>query len=650
MWFQKLLLVGLLIGLLQIGSIICQPSLLPDFVKKQRLPYKMSKTSRELGCRAKYSDPHRATLHCLESFLDEQIHTHGSKEYKMPQSFRVGWDYSPPLKGIPGDFAYKLSMKSDSYDAALTAMFLIHQNRMESARKIVDSIVFAINNDPIGDGRTRAAYYVDDNVAMEKDVQVPSFYAKIFDSSISTRALAMQGNALIRYYLHSRDYQYMKAALKIGNFLDQNLKASGSSVCGYYGGFGKDEQLIGTRFTADNAGIYSLAKNLFAITQEPKWTIMQECAQKFVKSMYSDDLHTYMAQTEVDKDSDAILAERVTTEAIVWITLNKVDEEKKISDALVYMIDNMGVVETQRNEYGRSQTYKGMRYSNSGTGWIGESSAGAAFALTAFADANPSNTNALRFKTEANGILESLYNAQGDAMNTDGHCLVASLREDGAKVWFGNEFAGESWRVFPLCHTAATSWLGLYVQYTKMNDFFANPFNVYADKHVDIKDVEPYYQAPLGGISAFEKLSVASIVIGLLLAGLTICIIGNVLFLNVMVCGFVGTSLYQNDKVSTWIKSIITVPEDRMRLKDEDDLELASHEKAPDSPAMTDTGRETENETRKMIPLRKSIANRLSRLSTPASPRSRPMTPVEIGSPIHTSTSGDFSFTAIEKL
>jgi len=525
---------------------------------------------------------------------------------------------------------------------------------MESARKIVDSIVFAINNDPIGDGRTRAAYYVDDNVGIEKadDEKVPSFYAKIFDKSVSTKSMAMQGNALIRYYLHSRDYQYMKAALKIGQFLDQNMKSSGSQYCGYYGGLDKHDVLVGSRFTADNAGIYSLAKNLFAVTQETKWKTMEECAQKFVKSMFNSNLKTYMAQTENDKDSDAIYEDRVTTEAISWIALNKVDEEKRISDSLDYMIKNMGVEETQRNEFGRTTTYRGMRYSNSGTGWIAESSTEAAFALTAFADQYPNNANSNYFKKEAAAIIDSLYHAQGDALNSDGHCLVAALREDGAKVWFGNEFAGESFRVFPLCHTAATSWLGIFVQYHNMHDVYANPFDVYADKHVDIKNVEPYYQAPIGGISAFESLSVASIVIGLLLAGVTLCVLGNVLLLNVAVCGFIGTSVYKNDNFANWFKNFTRVSEDRIPLKSADDLELANHERAPDSPAITDTAQETENESRRMIPLRKSLANRLSRLSTPASPRgsrhgSRPMTPVEIETPEHRSSSGDFAFTPV---
>lgn len=78
MRLQQLLLVGLLIGCMQVALILSQ-TVLPDYVKHQRTPYYQSKSSRELGCRAKYSDPNRATLHCLESFLEEQIHTHGSK-------------------------------------------------------------------------------------------------------------------------------------------------------------------------------------------------------------------------------------------------------------------------------------------------------------------------------------------------------------------------------------------------------------------------------------------------------------------------------------------------------------------------------------------------------------------------------------------
>lgn len=77
-----------------------------------------------------------------------------------------------------------------------------------------------------------------------------------------------------------------------------------------------------------------------------------------------------------------------------------------------------------------------------------------------------------------------MLNMQKYATRGDGHGIVAAVNPLGAKVWPGEESTGESWRYYPLLHTAASAWTGLALHFVRNGDAYANPYADYSKKQV----------------------------------------------------------------------------------------------------------------------------------------------------------------------
>lgn len=234
-----------------------------------------------------------------------------------------------------------------------------------------------------------------------------------------------------------------------------------------------------------NVAIYAAANNLYGITNDQQWLSMMDAANNFVSNMFDDKIGAYYYGT-INNDADQWDTQAITANCQTFKILSGADSnDDRNTRALQWVLNNLITYDTAVDSTtGQSYHYIGVRYSNTGTGINSESTAAAAMAFAYQANriqaTHPNLANV--FLDTANNLLNSLKQMQKHAPNTDGQGIVATPNPNGALVWAGNEFNGDSWRYFPLLHSAATAWTGCTIGFIEQGDEYSNPFSSYWKK------------------------------------------------------------------------------------------------------------------------------------------------------------------------
>ncbi len=88
----------------------------------------------------------------IDTFLAQQMNVFYSSGPRVVQSYAM---YSA------------LTYRGDVYDTSLAACYFISRGDLCRARALVDALVFVQEHDPIGDGRTHAAYWANNLLGFE---------------------------------------------------------------------------------------------------------------------------------------------------------------------------------------------------------------------------------------------------------------------------------------------------------------------------------------------------------------------------------------------------------------------------------------------------------------------------------------------------
>jgi hypothetical protein len=402
----------------------------------------------------------------------------------------VGWDFVPPNvpTGVyPNTTGAELAERADVYDNALAVIFLLNEGLIDQARKISDTLVLLIDNEILSDGRLRAAYSVSNPIdRVNYASHWASFASSAVDSTIDTGDLAFVTIALTRMYIHTGLYKYLKAAIKVATFIQsQQISTSWGGYQGGYTSSDNTDQKVDWRAINHNLAIYAAADNLYGITSDQQWLTMKSIAERFISSMFDSTIGSYRYGA-ISATTDIWNTKTVSANAQAFKILSGADSnDDRDNQALQWVLNNLVTFDSAVDDItGQTINYQGVVYSQSGSGIDSESTAALAMALTFQAEKiqpwNP--TLAKTFRDTANKMLASLLQMQKYAPNSDGLGIVASPNQDGALVWKGNEFDGETYRYFPLLHSASTAWTGIAVEFMKNGDQYASPFSSYYKK------------------------------------------------------------------------------------------------------------------------------------------------------------------------
>jgi hypothetical protein len=460
-------------------------------VTNQVLPWTAAKISKQMGCKSALPGDY-STAECLANFISDQLQIRGTPNYALAGSFRVGWDYTPPvidktLGEYPNTTGADLAERADIYDNAMSVIFLLNQGLIDSAQKISDTLVAIVDNEFLSDGRIRASYSVSSPISRNNYANKYASFAPVAtDETIDTGDQAFVIIALCHMFTHTGEYKYLKAAIKIGTFISNQV--SGSTWSGYSGGYASVygyDQKVDWRAIIHNLAIFSAADNLYGLTNDIQWLTMQNNADTLIGNMFDTSVGAYRYGSTAVL-TDEWITKTISANAQSFKILTGADANTdRENQAMQWLLNNLITTDTAVDDITNHQYgYEGVVHAQGGSGVDSESTAAAAMALfwqaSRIQGSNPSL--AQTFTEKAEQLVATLIQMQKFAPQSDGQGIVATPNQEGALVWAGNEFNGETTRFFPLLHTSATAWAGCAVQMIRLGDEYANPFSSYYKK------------------------------------------------------------------------------------------------------------------------------------------------------------------------
>jgi len=370
---------------------------------------------------------------------------------------------------------------------------MINTGRLDIATKICDTFVLLVSLDQISDGRSRVAYSVINPINRDfVPNQYVTYAANVVDTSISTGSMAYMILALTRLYVHTKDYKYIKTAIKIATHINNNL-AYESEWGGFTGGYTQSslqDVPLTWRSVEHNINVWAAARMLYGITSDVTWSDMMKSAQKYVQNCFDANNGFYYAGSPpLQQPSDDVNKNlAVTADAQTLTALSGIDGDiSRQPSSLNYVMNNLFRTEGQTDDVtGSSINYDGVLYSNQGSAIQFEQVAIAAMAYQAIGNqlSSSDSDTSRKYLDMAKKLTQSILNNQQYAVNGDGQGVVASVNPNGAQVWNGDDASGTSWTYYPVLHTASSAWSGLAIYNVLLGDEFASPFSEYYNKDV----------------------------------------------------------------------------------------------------------------------------------------------------------------------
>ncbi len=363
------------------------------------------------------------------AFLYEQM-----DEYAKGDTLRLVRSYVPTATFSNCDISY-------IYDDAVMIIALLARGTPEDikrARVLGDSLLYVQTHDMAGGGRVRDAYHAKDLVGAGGSEHVAN-------SASHTGNLAWTGTAFAQLYRATNDAKYLKGALAIANFVQQNFDDP-RGIGGYTGGFEGSGRKITYKSVEHNIDLYALFTMLARLTGDTIWQTRAESAATMVAAMWDAKKGFFWIGTGLDGQS-----------------INKSDPDPE--DVQTWSFLGLHLPQYQgsidwalANLSATSGAFHSLSFSavdRSGV-WF-EGTAHAAAALTARNGKQDSQTAA--------GLLSDIENGQANAPNANGSGIDAASK-DGLRT--GD---GANDRYYAALHVGATAWYCLAKQ-------SANPFRL----------------------------------------------------------------------------------------------------------------------------------------------------------------------------
>ena len=331
----------------------------------------------------------------------------------LPRSYQGGFFTTPSWDFTPS-FVYDDALVIIAY----TARGL--PDDLRRARTIGDTFLFVQENDPIGDGRTRASYEPHGIRQGRVEITGPGTF---------TGNQAWVGMALARLAQATGDSRYLDGALRVGHWIQDNTADMVRAPFGYTGGQTDTGAVLSWKSTEHNSDIAGFFTQLAQLTGDSVWADRAAVAAGFVAAMQSADGHV---DTGTLLDGSTINTRPIPLDAQTWSALGTGDG--RYGAALDWTLANLIATDGP---------YQGPSISDVDVSkaWF-EGGGHLALALRLRAGAGDAD--------RAETLLSSIRLAQRDAPNGDGKGIVATSN-DGLDSGFGDLY-------YASLHTGTTAW------------------------------------------------------------------------------------------------------------------------------------------------------------------------------------------------
>jgi hypothetical protein len=331
---------------------------------------------------------------------------------RLPQSYDGGF------------FASIGFVSSFTYDNALVILAWLASgdpSQLNRARILGDTMLYAQDNDPEGDGRTRASYQPDPFITRDGSPQIGS-------PAANTGNQAWLGMAFTQLFQRTQDDRYLRGALRLATWIHDRTLDEQRLPAGYTGGRSGDDVPFTFKATEHNIDIGAFFTMLARVSGDGSWARRAEPAFAFVAAMQDDA--TGKIWTGTLEDGSTINRFPLPADVQTWAAMATGDPRYRRSVA--WVVENLLVTDGP---------FIGSSYSNADVTkvWF-EGSAHLALALT------PSR----RDRELRAVLLSSIEKAQQEAPNADGLGIVAASA-DGLDTGFGDLY-------YAAPHTGATAW------------------------------------------------------------------------------------------------------------------------------------------------------------------------------------------------
>lgn len=354
-----------------------------------------------------------ASIAAAYGFLARRHDQYGAgSTLRLPQSYDGGF------------FASIGFVSSFTYDNALMILAWLAtggSSELTRARILADTLLYAQDNDPEGDGRTRASYQPDPFITRDGSPQIGS-------PAANTGNQAWLGIALTQLFQRTQEERYLRGALRSATWIFETTLDEQRQPAGYTGGRSGDNIPFTFKATEHNIDIGAFFTMLARVSGDRAWDSRARIAFSFVAAM--QDSATGKIWTGTTEDGSTINRFPLPADVQTWASMATGDPRYRRSVA--WVVDNLLATDG---------AFTGSSYSNADVTkvWF---EGGAHLALALTSSREDRDLRAV--------LLSSIERAQTEAPNTDGSGIVAAST-DGLDTGFGDLY-------YAAPHTGATAW------------------------------------------------------------------------------------------------------------------------------------------------------------------------------------------------
>ena len=368
-------------------------------------------------------------------------------EIRFEGDFSSGTDRHFLLRSYDTDNIY-IQNAAFSYDNALTAMAFLSAGYKEDAEMILDSFVYAVENDRYQPGRVRNAYAAGDITAFTGwggAARLPGWYDRSnnvwyedrYQTGSNVGNTSYVALALLQYDARYGNERYLNTARILMDWVIDNCSGEGDGFTAGYDGW--PEGGIGTTYIftyksiEHNIDAYAALRQLYERTGEQKYRDAADSALHFVQSMY--DKEKCLFYTGTLDDGKTASTENIVLDAQVWACL-ALGEQFSPYEASLDIVEKM---KTKESGYP-------FCLSNANGGWWTEGTAYTALMYRLRGD-----------DEKAFQALDAMTSIQKESG------LFPAATVENLSTGFGL-FDGSPWEYGTADHLAPTAWFVMAVQ------------------------------------------------------------------------------------------------------------------------------------------------------------------------------------------
>lgn len=172
-----------------------------------------------------------------------------------------------------------------TYDNALATIAYLRGGDQARARLLGDSLLYAQQHDPIGDGRLRQAYFVDQASAgaFLRLAEAPFFF-----TGSAVGDLAWAAIALAQLAARTRDRRYLDGALALGTWIVTNTYDT-RGPGGYSFGVDGANQPVRVKSGEHNIDVFALFTMLARLSGDRSWLERAAHARRFIEAIWNPE-------------------------------------------------------------------------------------------------------------------------------------------------------------------------------------------------------------------------------------------------------------------------------------------------------------------------------------------------------------------------